>query len=160
MRFTDLEPGMLVAARDYDGSYERAEVISVSTVTYTTGEKLLHVVEFQTGASKGKQRNVWSREIKCPWNEYEETWWAGRQELLQEEIHVAQAEATKALQTVQLEQLQAALSTLGIESGLGQVVQRTPKGKMESSMALFLPVDEALKLHPVVAEHGIKELTT
>lgn len=154
MRFSDLEPGMVVAARDPDGSYERAVINALHAANH------LHLVEFETGSSKGKTWHVTSREIKMPWADYEETWWTGRQELLQEEIHVAQAAATKALQTVQLEQLQAALSTLGIESGLGQVVQRTPKGKMESSMALFLPVEEALKLHPVVAEHGIKELTT
>lgn len=159
MRFTDLEPGMLVAARDYDGDYERAVIEGVSVVKRTATDHLLHIVEFQTGASKGKKRNVTSREIKCPWDEYEVVWWAQRQDELREEVRIAQDAADKAQATVELEQLRAALSTLDIVSGLGQVVQRTPAGKMESKMALFLAADEAVKLLPLVTEHGIKELT-
>ena len=154
MRFTDLEPGMLVAARDYDGCYERARVEALRV------DDKHHMVALETGASKGKTKKVPPRDIKCPWDEYEETWWASRHDELREEIVVAQAAADRALQTVQLEQLRAALSTLDIQSGLGRVVQRTPKGRMESKMALFLPVDQALKLLPMVQEQGIKELTT
>jgi hypothetical protein len=156
MRFTDLEPDMLVAVRDYDGEYERGRVTYVGSPSKTNDR---HMVQLETGAHKGKSHNVTSREIKCPWDDYADTWWAQRHDELREEVRIAQLAADKALATVELEQLRAALSTLDIESGLGQVVQRTPQGKMESKMALFLPVDEAMKLLPLVVEHGVNELS-
>lgn len=157
MKTKDLKPGLIVAAKDYDGRYERAEVLVLGTPGTPDSPKY-HTVEFQTGSYKGKKRNLPARQIRCEWNEYESEWWILRQEEFQHELSLAQQAYDKSEAIDVLETIRSAMQTVGIDAGIGQVAQRKTNGAMEQTMALFLPTKEAEKLLPVITDHSFKKL--